>query len=161
MSIDKQVITLPIKLNASRAKMFLLFAGAIVFVIIGLTLMKSGSASEWGGVIFFGVCALVFLVCMLPGASSLLLTTDGFTMTSMYRASFTPWRSVASFGVTRVSGNRMVGFVYRDDAQVPKLGRAISAGLSGGAEGALPDTYGMKAEALIDLMSHLHELYGK
>jgi hypothetical protein len=159
LSDADQAVTLPMRLNPSRKKGTLFFIGALLFAVVGFFMVQTNAKNGWMVLLFFGACALAMLMNMLPNASSLLLTEEGFTVTSLSRSSFTPWKAIESFGTMSTRGSQMVAFTYNKDANVSKLGRSISAALAGGAEGALPDTYGMSVEALLKLMTQLHARY--
>ena len=47
----------------------------------------------------FGLCAVVAIMMLLPGAGSLTLGPDGFTLCSLFRKSHTPWRQASDFTV--------------------------------------------------------------
>jgi len=125
--------------------------------IAGIVWMGKWNAWE---VLFLIFCVFAFLasvVEMIPGSSYLRLDESGFTITSGFRPSTTPWSAVDAFYVVqiRASGikaHSMVGFNFDPASDQAKIGRRIAKFISQ-CEGALPDTYGMKAEALCELMN--------
>ncbi|HET9789479.1 MAG TPA: hypothetical protein VFP47_20255, partial [Pyrinomonadaceae bacterium] len=76
----------------------------------------------------------------------------GFTVRTLYRSEKYRWAEVERFGVTRIGGNKMVGFDFSREYDKHHVGRQVAAGISG-YEGALPDTYGMKPERLAELLN--------
>jgi hypothetical protein len=139
-----------IVLRPSRRKMALLLAGCIAFVVIGLAMVGTGAAMGWLVLIFFGFGAIATVVVSLPGAAYLRLEPNGFTQCTLFRPAFVPWTSVRGFGVTSIFNNKMVGVKFEANAE-SRLMR-VTSGLVGW-DGSLPDTYGMTAEALAELMN--------
>jgi len=108
---------------------------------------------------FFGICLLVFLVQLLPRAAYLHLEPGGFTFCSLFRKHSVPWTDVTEFAVARIGFNRLVGWDYRPGCCRYTRTASISKAISG-CEAALPDNYGMKPQALAELLNRLHEQYG-
>jgi len=147
LSVDR-----PILLRPKPTKWLVIALGSLAFVLIGVWMVRSRDMLGWLGIVFFGLCLSVSLICMLPNASYLRLTPDGFTMCSLFRAHTTRWEDVTGFGVARVFTNKMVMFNYVEAYQrSPKL-RSLNTGLTG-FEAAIPDTYGLKHEELADLLN--------
>jgi hypothetical protein len=80
------------------------------------------------------------------------LAPEGFTICSLYRKSFIRWSDVQDFRVVVIGLNKMVGFDYAPHYQRAKRTRRISTALSA-AEGALPQTYGLRVQQLAELMN--------
>ena len=147
----------PETLRPRRSSAVWLFLGSSVFVAIGLWM---GSEEGWIGyaiAAFFGLCAAVGLVQLLPGSSSLRIDRDGLTCRSLYRRFSVRWDEVDRFFVVtlRQGGFRvhaMVGWNYLPGRGPPGRGRRLSSALAG-CEGALPDTYGVKAAELADRLN--------
>ena len=142
----------PILLQPSRTKWLAVALGSLVFVLIGIWMVRAGEMLGWVGIAFFGLCLSVSLICMLPQASYLRLTRDGFTMCSLFRAHTIRWDDVTGFGVGRIFTNKMVMFNYVESYQrSPKL-RSFNTELTG-FEAAIPDSYGLRHEDLADLLN--------
>jgi hypothetical protein len=89
---------------------------------------------------------------MLPGSAYLRLDPAGFTVCSLFRTHATRWFEVEGFATARISGRRMVVYNYsRFHRGQPRLRRLAST--ISGYEAALPDTCGMKADSLAELMN--------
>jgi hypothetical protein len=89
---------------------------------------------------------------MIGVGSGLSLDRDGFTCRSLFRSFRRRWTDCSPFAPARVGPNLMVGFsTASDEAMHPRLA-AVARGLTGTA-GALPDTYGVSADELSDLMN--------
>jgi hypothetical protein len=88
---------------------------------------------------------------MLPGAGGLVLDREGFNVTSLYRSHRTRWADADGFVVARLPprGTKMV--VYDNRALKSCVLAQVSTGISGRNSG-LPETYGLKPEALTELM---------
>jgi hypothetical protein len=142
----------PMVLRPSPLKWLGVNAICLVFVVIGTFMIRSGDAMGWFVAGFFGLGLLVGIVCMLPGAAYLTLDAQGFTMCSLYRAHTYRWEDVTGFGVGRVAANKMVMFnVSPSYVRSPKM-RSLNVGLVG-YEAGIPDSYGLKHEALAELLS--------
>ncbi|MGE5146889.1 MAG: hypothetical protein ACM3N5_09075 [Candidatus Eiseniibacteriota bacterium] len=123
------------------------------FTVGGALMIRDGDHGGWFVAGFFGICTVIFLALLLPGAAYLRLTHDGFRVRSLWRTHFTPWPAVIAFGVARVGRRRLVVFTFAD---VKARRGARYARILTGVEGALPDSYGMSPEKLAELMTHWH-----
>lgn len=117
--------------------------------VVGATLTMSGW-ERWGVTAFFGACALVGLIELAGFASYLELRPDGFTCCSLGGGFSLAWGACSAFRVGGLAGHTMVVFdlVGEERQALSRLNRALAGG-----SGALPDTYGMKPQALADLLN--------
>ena len=138
-------------LRPSPAKWLAMVAISAGFVWVGLRIMGTHPLVAWACIVFFGLCGAIGLLNLLPGASRLLLDDDGFEMVSLFRRTRVRWADVARFGTTRIGVNTMVGFDFVEGYRGGDRLRSVNRSLSG-FQGALPDTYGMKAAALAERM---------
>lgn len=130
---------------------------SLAFVAIGVFLVRQGHGwIAWANIGFFGLCAVAFAINLLPGASSLRLDEDGFTVRSLFREGRTAWRDVTGFRPVRIGMNEFVGFDYRPDVPEHRRMRKLNSRITG-IEGMLPDRYGMRGEALADLMNAVRD----
>ncbi len=142
-------------LRPSQMKLVGLCVLTAILVAAGVFCVRTGyRVIGWLDIAFFGMCIAVFAVMMLPGAGYLRLREDGFEMCSLFRRSYLPWHAVEVFEVGRIGLNKRVVFNLNRDVGMDKA-RAVARSISGW-EGALPDTYGMSAQALADLMNAYH-----
>jgi len=141
-----------------RLKMILLVVGSGIFVWVGIWLRAHQPFVAYPSIIFFGLCGLVGLVGLLPNSSYLTLTDRGFEFASLYRKHFVSWSDVDSFIPIKIQHNRMVGWNYSPGFSKSQRLRRVNTALAG-TEAALPDTYGMSAEELADLMNRLLAMY--
>jgi hypothetical protein len=143
-----------IVLRPSKTKAILLLLVCAAFAVGGGFMIADGQGAKgWFVALFFGLGVAVSVVQLLPGASYLEMTRDGFVICSLFRRSpLFLWRDVSAFTVARLPphGKQMVVFSSANDAAKP-LGKVNRAML--GASGGLPDTYGMNADALAELMN--------
>src|ERR1035438_7638336 len=84
-----------------------------LLVCLALTVMAAfmnatgGGAMGWVGLILFGLGALTFMVQLMPGASYLNLTPDGFVISSLFRKwPLIRWAEVSEFRVVTVPRRR-------------------------------------------------------
>ncbi len=155
---------LPVTLYPNRARTALWLLLSLVFLAIGVLMVRDGKLAGYfvGGVFALGV--LVFAINLHPQAAYLLLTEEGFTYCSLFRAHAVPWAAVAGFAVivlptATVNKPRLVAWNFVPDYPSKGSARKISQALSG-YEAALPDTYGLKYDELAELMNTLLRRYG-
>jgi hypothetical protein len=101
---------LPVTYRTRPMKMVLLVVGSGVFVWCGFWLRAQQPFVAYASIIFFGLCALIGLVGLLPNSSYLTLTDRGFEFASRYRKHFVSWSDVASFIPIKIQHKRMVGW---------------------------------------------------
>jgi hypothetical protein len=136
--------------------MLLLVVGSGIFVWSGILMLPEHPFMGWVGIIFFGLCGLVGLVSLLPNSSYLTLTERGFEFASLYRKTFVHWADVDSFRMYNVQVRKMVGWNYSPGYSRAKRLRRVNTSIAG-VEAGLPDTYGMSAQDLADLMNQLKD----
>ena len=133
-----------------------------LFVTIGISMGVTGS---WVGYLiaaFFGLGILVGIIQLFPNSTYLRISREGITYCSLFRETITSWDDVDEFCVVVMRQNglpirRMVGFNYAPTYDRSRMGRQVASAITG-CEGALPDTYGKKAEDLAALLNDcLHE----
>ena len=158
---------LPITYPGSRKKTFILLLVSILFVFCGIVTFKESTIISILGIAFFGLGSIVFMINLLPKASYLTLTSEGFEFSSLFRRHFETWADIDLFFPVRISlpyhfggVKKMVGWNYRQNYRKSSKMRNISSWLSG-AEAALPDTYGKSVEELCDIMNELCSKYDK
>ena len=134
-------------LRPSPLKWVAMVAISAAFVWIGLAIRGTHPVVGWSSIGFFGLCGAAAVLNLLPGASGLLLDEDGFETVSLFRRSRVRWADVARFGTMRIGLNTLVGFDFVDGHRGGERLRKVNRGLSG-FQGALPDTYGLQADAL-------------
>jgi hypothetical protein len=133
---------------------------SLIFLAIGVWMTRSND-TQWGvptvywgwfAIVIFGLGLSISAVSLLPGASYLRLETDGYTTCAMFRRAYTPWVTMRSFGVAQVMVRKMVGVNFEPTVAAATCGTRMNTNLVG-FDGTLPDTYGMSAAALADLMN--------
>src|SRR5262249_49776750 len=95
-----------------------------------------------------------------PRSSFLTLTPDGLTVASLFKQHFVPWSHVQEFVPARIGPNKVVGWNYTSEYRGQANLRRFNVATSG-VEGGLPDTYGMSAEALCDMLNELRRTHAK
>jgi hypothetical protein len=147
----------PTILRPSKVKLVLLLLACLVFVVIGIFMGRSGHWLNYFGAAFFALGIPVAVIQMLPNASYLEIASEGFTVSSLFRKHFVPWLTVDKFRIIDASPlpwskTEMVGYDLLHPNGQASRGQKFSK-FVGGAEGALPDTYGKKAEDLLEIMN--------
>jgi hypothetical protein len=152
-------IDIPTTLRPGRTKTAGRCLACLIFVVIGIAMVRTGEPAGYfcGG--FFALCLPVFAIQFHPGAAYLRLAPEGFTFCSLFRSHTVRWTDVCEFGAVTIGGNRMVAWNFAPEYTPPGRVRRISKSLYG-YEAALPDTYGLKAQELAELMEGLRQRYG-
>ncbi len=145
----------PIILRPSRKKWLRLTIGAVCLTVIGGLLSFRGDIIGLLGTAFFGICTVVGVITLLPGASSLRLDENGFEFARFFRTSKFHWSDVAAFDVWTFRGKGLVVFKVTKPrlSVLDKINTALA-----GRNGYLPDTYGMATEDLVRLMTAWRDL---
>ena len=147
-------------LYPNKMKSMLYVGITLVFVVIGIFMLQDGAPMAWFVTITFGLGLLIFLLNLLPQASYLILDEQGFETSSLFRKHRYSWDDVNDFSVGRISSNQMVMFNFSHNYQAARKARKVSTMIAG-AEGALHDTFGMKAQDLAALMQSYKNAYSK
>lgn len=113
-------------------------------------------ADIWGAWIFIPIFILGMILALVdllvPNASYLRLTSEGFTIRTTFRDQFYRWSDIESFGTVKTRRSNYVTFTF-----VPTFSRQTwSQKLTRntvGYDGNLPETYGMELQELADLMN--------
>lgn len=133
---------------------------AVSLALVGLAVAVGGRqpAVAWslGGI--FGACALLALAGLLPGAHHLRLDSHGLEVRALFRTTRLAWSDIARFGTTRVGLHPVVGLDFAPHVDRGAQLRRVNRGLSG-FHGALPDTYGLGAEALAARLQQWHRAH--
>jgi hypothetical protein len=132
--------------------MAMLLVVSVGFVGIGIGLLHVSLWMASFSIAFFGICGVCAMVTLLPGATHLRLHNEGFEVRNMFRTVRVNWSDIGDIGVMRVGPNQMVGFNFAPGCSRLQKGRALVRAV-GGWEGALPETYGMSAAALAELLN--------
>jgi hypothetical protein len=133
--------------------MLVLLGICAAFVAAGVFMLPTKPVAGYGTIVFFGLGVLVALVHLLPGSSYLELGQGGFTLCNLFRKSFHRWEDIAEFFPLSIApGKLMVAVRYAPGYQAQATARKFATQLAG-AEGALPDTYGMSAAELAALLN--------
>ena len=139
-------------LKPSPFKTIILLLVSLGFVSLTPIVMNKNPTMAWVNAIFFGLCAIVLIIQLFPKTSHLKLTEEGFEVKSLFKSHFTKWSDVEFFGVGYLGNTKAVMFNYSENHTKQKLGKQIASAMTG-AEGGLPNTYGMKAKELAELMN--------
>jgi hypothetical protein len=122
------------------------------FVAVGIAMILKAAPFGIFVTVVFAIFTTIGIMMLLPGASSLRLDESGFETTKFFffRKRYS-WRDVSDFLVwSKVAKGGMV--VFKDEKPRLSASERINAALTGGRNGYLPDTYGMAAGELVQLM---------
>ncbi len=149
---DDEPLPETMELRPGGLKWLGVFAISTTFVAIAIWIGPRDPVLFWACGGFFLLCALVALSQMSGIGSRLLLDAEGFTCTTLFKSFRRKWVECSPFAPIQAGPNRMVGFAAAQDiAAHPKLA-AVAEAMTG-APGALPDTFGLSASELSELMN--------
>lgn len=136
-------------LRAGRRGWLAIASVSLVLAVAGLYLAGLGERRGVAVAGFFGLTSLLAALLCVYGHANVRLAEDGFVVGRLWRDAPYRWTDVSPFRVIAIRGNRRVAFDTAED-------RGILANLARrqfGASTILPDSYGMKAEELADLLN--------
>jgi hypothetical protein len=139
-------------LRPNRLKTIVLLLICIFFVILGIFTIEQNSFRALYGILFFSLCMIVFILQLIPNSSYLKLTRNQFEIRSLFKSSYTKWSDVEIFRTGYIRNSEMVMFDFSKEHKKHNIGKNIAKFLTSN-EGALPNTYGMKAKDLAELMN--------
>jgi len=140
-----------ITLRPSRRKLAGLLLPSLVFAGVGASMVARGRPFGWWLAGGFGLVALTGLLLLSPRAAYLRLEPEGFVLCTFFRRLAIPWGDVQRFRVVQLSGHPAVVFDLKRSAPEHNLSRRSAQALAG-ADGLLPETYGLEARALALLL---------
>ena len=135
--------------------------GRLAFLVFLWVLVTFGSSKDLrtGGVMLsfiFLIAILMTAASFIPGAMSLKLTPQGFTVRSWFREESFRWTDVKEFRLITyrylgfIPVRRSVGFKFSETYKRNVLRRIASAIVA--FDRILPDNFGMKAKQLVVLL---------
>lgn len=142
----------PRTIEASRVKAWLYLLGSLAFVAGGLLMVRerSAGAGGWLALLFFGACAVVFVI-MLIRPLTLTLDANGFMVSGGLVRSPRKvlWRDMQGFHIYRLPrGGKMIGYYLepsaRKDTAMAKITRSF------GGDGALPEGWPGSPEKMVE-----------
>lgn len=144
---------LPLILRPSKIKTIFLILISIAFVALGISLLDKNMLIAVLNIVFFGICLLIFIINLIPNTSFLKIDERGIEMKTLLRTTFIPWQAINSFTTKNIFINKMV--VFDIDQKLLENSKAKSK------IGALPDTYGMSAKKLAELLNNFKAQFNK
>jgi hypothetical protein len=101
------------------------------------------------GAAFFGLATAVGVKCLLPNGSFLRLDENGFEAVYPFRKQRFRWTEVSDFTTFRAKISQYVSF---RTTKPLNFWMRLMASLVAGRDGSLPDTYGLSASELMEIM---------
>ena len=136
---------LPFILKPSKIKNIILILISVGFISLGITLLEKNRLIAVLNIIFFGICLIIFIINMIPNSSYLTIDEKGIEMKNLFRTTFIPWQAVSSFKTKLIFVNKLVTFTIDE--------KLLESSKMKGKTGAFPDTYGMSANNLANLLN--------
>ena len=135
--------------------------GRLAFLFLLWIVLTFGPSNNWriGGAMLSFICFIAILITaasLIPGAMSLKLSSQGFTIRNWFKEESFRWSDVKEFRIItyRYLGfipiRRSVGFRFSDTYKRNVLRRI--AGVLVAFDRILPDNFGMKAKELAALL---------
>jgi hypothetical protein len=140
-------------LSASRTKWLAILLICAAYVAMGLLILPKQPSVAWA-IAFFGLCGLSAFVTLLPGSTYLRLTREGYEQRALFRTWKQSWQQIERFQAYRkpTSWRRYVGIIYDPSYKGRRRARRLNRSLAG-VDDALPNTYGLSADELANLMN--------
>lgn len=144
-------------LKAGKSRILFIALGNIVSAAIGFWLYQRDQSAT--GLVLGGICSLIAVATaaqLLPGASELVLDSEGFSIKAMFRTQRYRWVDVTGFNVGKIGFNSMVTFNLTDEFKARSEAEKAAAEFMkniNGHEAALPANYGMTPKDLSELMN--------
>jgi hypothetical protein len=152
-------------LKAGKSRLIAITVGNLASAGIGLWLYQRDHSTT--GLWLSGICSLLAIataVQLLPGASELVLDSEGFSIKALFRTQRYRWADVTGFTVGKIGLNKMVMFNLTDEfkaqSEAEKAAGEFMKNING-HEAALPANYGMSPEDLSQLLNRWHERRSK
>ncbi|MFO0965439.1 MAG: hypothetical protein U0793_07615 [Gemmataceae bacterium] len=147
----------PVTLYPKKLSAVWLLLACSAFVAGGIWMAEKKGWIGYACAGFFSLGIPVALVQLLPGSAYLQLDDNGLTYCSLFRKKSIPWSLIDEFFVVTLKQaglkvHTMIGFNHVPGYQGKRFGRGLSRAVAH-CEGALPDTYGKKAEELVVLLN--------
>ncbi len=136
---------LPLILKPSKIKNIILILISVGFISLGITLLEKNLLIAVLNIVFFGICLIIFIINMIPNSSYLTIDEKGIEMKNLFRTTFIPWQVVSGFKTKFIFVNKMVTFTIDE--------KLLKNSKMKGKTGAFPDTYGMSAKNLANLLN--------
>lgn len=136
---------LPLTLKPGKTKSTILILISAALVVLGISLLEKNMMIAVLNIVFFGICLAVFIINLFPNASYLKIDERGIEMKNLFRTTFIPWQAVNVFKTKFIFINKMV--VFDIDQKLLDSSKIKSK------TGAFPDTYGMSAKNLANLLN--------
>lgn len=130
-------------------KVLIYIFGCVCFVGLGIWQIEMAEWIGWVTISFFGLCILGYIINLLPTASYLKLSTEGFEIYHFYRTNFTKWSDVNSIEASKET----VLIVYEFHIYSMKPARDITMFITNRRSNSLLDNYRLSVSTLADLMN--------
>ena len=147
----------------SRLRAALLVFGACALVVVGVWLVGRHDATPkqllggWLAILFFGFCAAMGLL-QIARPVRVSLFNDRFEITTgLGRTARVPWADIQPLFIWSMRSTRLVAYNYLDGRKPANRGALSEMSSSLGADGALPNTLPLGADALLSLMNARRE----
>lgn len=139
--------------------------GCAGFTAGGIWMIREGDLWGWWPATFFALGVVVFLIQLLPGSSFLTVSHEGIEFCAMFRRTRILWSEISEIGTYTLRHQGMPAGTFVGLNFVPEYpryarGRALAKKMVG-FEGALPDTYGFRAEELARVLSECQAEWGR
>jgi len=136
---------LPLILKPSKIKSIILILISIGFIYLGIKLLEKNMLIAVLNIFFFGICLIIFVINIIPNSSYLKIDETGIEMKNLFKTTFIPWQAVSGFKTKFIFVNRLVTFTIDE--------KLLESSKMKGKTGAFPDTYGMFAKNLANLLN--------
>jgi len=144
-------------LKTRSLKYLVLLLPLLGITALGIIILLEGILLGWVVVGFFGFGAFVTASAVCGYRFYLVLTPEGFTVQTLIHTYSYKWTDIERFKTGWIYFIKTVWFRFSDSYESQSILGKVGKALSPFDIRNLPDTYGMKAETLAELMNALRE----
>jgi hypothetical protein len=108
----------PLVLGPSRGRFALLLVVSLAFVFAGVAMALLGNDFRavfvgWTSIVFFGACAVMFVIQLLDGRPRIIIDDHGVFDRSL-EVGVIPWEEILGADVREIANNRFISLDLRD-----------------------------------------------
>lgn len=145
-------------LGANKRKAAFLLLASMAFVAAGIAIVVKDPHAKgaWACIALFGLGIPLSIYMLTPGAGELRIDRNGFEVKTLFKPTKLGWNDVNGFYVGRIQtgyrSTKMIGIEYSDSYKKLRLGRQLSAAITG-MQGGLPNNFDRPAEQVCELLN--------
>lgn len=142
-----------IKIKPQPWKPLILLILNLAFVAMGIYLLiDKQNQYGWFTIVFFGICAIISLLQLIPNSNYLLIHPKGLTIKTFLNTTELEWKDIKNISSKKILFNTFTILKFSDDFHGKFLNNKIDSILTN-KEGLLPNSFGMNSEKLCRILN--------